>query len=119
MPSAPRKRSACSQAYGGMDSAFSMEPGEFAALRVETERACQAPGRVTYWGTEAEENSHVFRRSVYVAVDVQAGTVLSRENVRVVQPGLRQTREHMGAVLDRRVARAAAAGTPITWDLMQ
>ncbi len=106
------------RADGGVDSAFSMEPEEFAALRVETERAWQALGRVTYGGTKAEENSRAFRRSLYVAVDVPAGTVLSRENVRIVRPGFGLPPKHLEAVLGRRVARAAAAGTPVTWDLL-
>ena len=106
------------RADGGVDSAFSMEPEEFAALRVETERAWQALGRVTYGGTKAEENSRAFRRSLYVAVDVPAGTVLTRENVRIVRPGFGLPPKHLEAVLGRRVARAAAAGTPVTWDLL-
>lgn len=107
-----------SRADGGVDAAFSMEPEEFAALRAETERAWQALGQVCYGGTRAEEASRAFRRSLYVARDMVAGEVVSRDNVRIVRPGFGLAPKHLDAVLGRRVARAAIAGTPVTWDLL-
>src|SRR5690606_34087411 len=65
------------RADGGVDSAFSMEPHEFRMLREEGDRAWQAMGQVSYGGTRAEEGSRVFRRSLYIAEDVQAGEVLT------------------------------------------
>jgi pseudaminic acid synthase len=106
------------RADGGVDSAFSMEPEEFATLRVEIERAWQALGRVTYGGTHAEEKSRAFRRSLYVAADVPQGTVLTTENVRIVRPGFGLAPQHLDAVLGRRIARASSAGTPLSWDLL-
>src|SRR5207249_4605847 len=48
------------RADGGVDASFSLEPHEFAHLRIETERAWQALGQVTYGGTKAEEKSLAF-----------------------------------------------------------
>jgi len=76
------------RADGGVDSSFSMEPAEMTQLVVETERAWQALGRVAYGPTAAEEKSIVFRRSLYVVKDLQAGDVLSEDNVRAIRPGL-------------------------------
>ena len=61
------------RADGGVDSTFSMEPAEMAALVVETERAWMALGQVHYGLTEKEQKSQVFRRSLYVAEDLAAG----------------------------------------------
>ena len=106
------------RADGGVDSAFSMEPKEFAALREETDRAWQALGTITYGGTRAEEKSRVFRRSLYVSTDIPAGGVLSRNNVRIVRPGFGLAPKHLDAVLGRHVARATPAGTPVAWDIL-
>ncbi len=106
------------RADGGVDSAFSMEPEEFAALRLESERAWQALGQVTYGGTRAEDKSRAFRRSLYVGRDIAAGTLLTRDNVRIVRPGFGLPPKHLEAVLGRRVARDAPAGTPLSWDLL-
>ena len=51
------------RADGGVDAAFSLEPEEMRTLVVETERAWQALGEVSYGPTEAEKKSLVFRRS--------------------------------------------------------
>ena len=103
---------------GGVDSAFSMEPEEFAALRVETERAWLSLGAVTYGGTKAEQNSRAFRRSLYLAEDVPAGAVLTDQNLRIVRPGFGLPPKHYEAVLGRRLKSATSKGTPISWDIL-
>ena len=106
------------RADGGVDSSFSMEPAEFALLRSETERAAQALGQVNYGPTRAEQPSLAFRRSLYIARDVKAGDVLDEKTVRCVRPGFGLEPKFMETVLGRRIARDAAAGTPLSWDLL-
>lgn len=106
------------RADGGVDSAFSMEPEEFRALREETERAWQAMGRVTYGGTKAEENSRMFRRSLYIASDMQAGDILTRETLRVIRPGFGLAPRFYEEMLGRKVTKDVTAGTPMAWDLI-
>ena len=76
-----------SRADGGVDSAFSLEPPELAALVVETGRAWQGLGAVSYGATQAEQKSLLYRRSLYVAEDMKAGDVFTAQNLRVVRPG--------------------------------
>ena len=108
-----------SRAEGGVDSAFSLEPDEFHSLVLETERAWQSLGCVRYGPTSAEMKSLVFRRSIYVAGDLQAGTVLTRENIRCVRPGLGLAPKYYEIVLGRRVRRDVAKGTPLSWELVE
>ena len=107
-----------SRADGGVDSTFSMEPGELAQLVVETERASQALGQVCYGPTEAEQKSVVFRRSLYVVKDITAGDVLTRENVRAIRPGLGLAPKYLETLLGKRVNRAVKRGEPLTLDLI-
>ena len=106
------------RADGGVDSAFSLEPGEFLQLRVETERAWQALGQVTYGGTAAEEKSRAFRRSLYIARDVKAGETLDSSNLRIVRPGFGLPPKYYDMLLGKRVSRDLSAGTPLSWDLL-
>jgi N-acetylneuraminate synthase len=106
------------RADGGVDSAFSMEPQELRQLREETERAVQALGSVSYGPTASEMKSLAYRRSLYIARDVQAGEVLTAENVRCVRPGFGLPPRLMQVVLGRRAARSVPAGTPVSWDLL-
>jgi N-acetylneuraminate synthase len=103
---------------GGVDSAFSMEPAEFAQLRVETERASQALGHVHYGPTDAEKKSLAFRRSLYIARDARAGDMLTNDNVRCVRPGFGLEPRMLDIVLGMVLRKDAAAGTPLSWDLL-
>jgi pseudaminic acid synthase len=106
------------RADGGVDSTFSLEPEEMRSLVVETGRAWQSLGRVTYGPTEAELKSLVFRRSIYASSDLRAGEVLTRDNIRCVRPGLGLPPKHFDTLLGRRVNRDIPRGTPMSWDLI-
>ena len=107
------------RADGGVDSTFSMEPAEMAQLVVETERAWQALGKVSYGATEAEKKSIAFRRSLYVVQDVKAGDVLTKENVRAIRPGLGLATKYLDVVLGKNVSQDINRGTALTWDLIK
>jgi pseudaminic acid synthase len=103
---------------GGVDSAFSLEPAELASLVVETERAWQAMGSVTYGTLAAEERSIQFRRSLYVVRDLQAGDMLSRENVRAIRPGLGLPPRYLDQIIGRTVREDVKRGTALAWSLL-
>jgi len=108
------------RADGGVDSTFSMEPAEMAQLVVETKQAWQAVGRVSYGPTtDAERKSLQYRRSLYVVQDLQAGAVLTRENVRAIRPGLGLPPKYLEQVLGRSVKRDVARGTAVGWTLLE
>jgi pseudaminic acid synthase len=106
------------RADGGVDSAFSLEPEEFRQLRVETERAWQGLGRVTYGGTADEAKSRAFRRTLYIAKDMKAGEALTPTTLRIVRPGLGLPPKYYDTMLGKRINRDAPAGTPVSWDLL-
>ena len=106
------------RADGGVDSSFSMEPTEMAQLVVETERAWQALGQVSYGATEKEKKSIVFRRSLYVVKDLKAGEMLTRENVRAIRPGLGLPTKYLEQVLGKTVKRDVQRGTALGWNLL-
>ncbi|HXV28869.1 MAG TPA: pseudaminic acid synthase [Sinorhizobium sp.] len=105
------------RADGGVDSTFSLEPDEMKALVVETERAWQSLGRISYGPTEAEKKSLAFRRSIYIAEDVAAGELLTKQNLRIVRPGFGLAPKHYEMLIGRRASRDLKAGTPASWDV--
>ena len=106
------------RADGGVDGAFSLEPEELLALVVETERAWQSLGNVTYGPSNAEKKSLIFRRSIYIAQDLKAGDVLTPENMRCVRPGLGLAPKYYKLLLGKRVSQDVVRGTPMSWDLV-
>ncbi len=107
------------RADGGVDSTFSLEPEEMAALVTESERAWQALGAVCYGPSEAEKASMAFRRSLYVTDDLAPGTPLTTSNVRAIRPGYGLAPAILDTILGMRVVRPVARGTPVTWDLLR
>ena len=107
-----------SRADGGVDSTFSMEPAEMTLLVVETKRAWQALGQVSYGPIEAEKKSMLFRRSLYICEDLQAGDILTAQNLRAIRPGLGLPPKYIDQLIGKRVVRAVKRGTPAQWDLV-
>jgi N-acetylneuraminate synthase len=103
---------------GGVDSSFSMEPVEMNQLVLETERAWQALGKISYGATEAEKKSIVFRRSLYVVKDMKAGEMLTAENIRAIRPGLGLPPKYFSQVLGKKIRIDVSRGTALNWDLL-
>jgi N-acetylneuraminate synthase len=108
-----------SRKEAGPDSAFSMEPHEFKKM-VEAVRIVErAIGEVRYEVTGNERNSRVFRRSIFVVKDIQAGEQFTEENIRSIRPGHGLHTRYFDEVLNRRASRALKKGTPLTWDCVE
>ncbi|WCF07923.1 pseudaminic acid synthase [Paenibacillus thiaminolyticus] len=105
-----------SRAEGGVDSAFSLEPEELRALVTETERAWQSLGRIVYGPTDQEKPSMVFRRSLYFVRDIQAGEIITSDDLRAIRPGHGLAPKFYDWVIGRRTAVDVAKGTPVTWN---
>lgn len=106
------------RADGGVDSTFSMEPVEMSQLVVETERAWQALGQVSYGPTDDEKKSIQFRRSLYIVKNLKAGDMLTRENVRAIRPGFGLPTKYLDQVLGKTVKLDITCGTALGWEFL-
>ena len=84
-----------------------------AQLVLETVRAWQALGQVRYGATEAEKKLIVFRRWYNVVKYSMARDVLTKDNLRVVWPGLGLPLKYLEEVLGRTFNQDAARGTAL------
>ncbi len=107
-----------SRAEGGVDSAFSLEPAEMKALVIETERAWQALGEISYGVTEKEAGSRKVRRSLYVAEDMKAGEPFTEKNLRAIRPGSGLHPKYYERLMGKRVKTDLKRGTPVTWEMI-
>ena len=106
------------RADGGVDSTFSLEPAEMVALVTETERAWQSLGEIRYGPSEAEQASIQFRRSLYVVQDLNAGDLLTRNNLRSIRPGHGLAPKYLDVLLGKRVRVDVSRGTPVNWNML-
>ena len=102
----------------GPDSAFSLEPAEFAEMVQAVRIAEQALGKVRYEPTPREEASRIFRRSLFAVEDIAAGEELTRQNVRSIRPGNGLAPKFLDRVLGKKAKQFMRKGTPLNWDLL-
>jgi N-acetylneuraminate synthase len=103
---------------GGVDSDFSLEPHELAALVTEGDAARKAVSPARFGPTDSERDTLKVRRSLYIVADVKAGDRVTTENVRSIRPSGGLAAQDIDQVLGRTFTQDAKRGTPLTWDLV-
>lgn len=103
---------------GGVDSAFSSDPTELKQLVEEVGRAWESLGHVHVGPTEAEMNSLIYRRSVYVVEEMRAGDEFTLSNLRCIRPGHGLPPKSLDMVLGLRASHDISRGTPLSWNLL-
>jgi len=93
------------------DSAFSMEPAEFARMVQAVNQAKSALGQPVYGLSKGESAS--IRRSLFASRDIQAGEAFTRDNVRSVRPAYGLPPARYYDVLARKAACDIPFGTPL------
>ena len=90
-----------------------------AQLVRESQAASLALGQFRYGPTPDEEKFVVFRRSLSVAQNMQAGGIFTLENLRIFRPGKGLSPRYHDTILGKRASKALVKGTPLDWDLVE
>ena len=106
------------RADGGVDSAFSLEPRELRQLVEESKIAKESLGSARLGPTDAEGASRIFRRSLYICADLEAGDVLTSKNLRSIRPGHGLPPSMLRQFLGKKVNKRTLRGTPLSFDLI-
>lgn len=106
---------------GGPDSAFSVEPEEFAQMVKDIRIMEKALGSKEYRLTPVQELEHGGSRSLFVVKNIAPGETLTPENIRSIRPGngLRGLHTmHYEEVLGKKAKTFLKKGTPLQWELI-
>lgn len=103
---------------GGPDSAFSMEPEEFAQMVREIRILEKALGSSEYVLTDTQKLEHEGSRSLFVVQDIQPGELLTPENIRSIRPGNGLHTMYYKEVLGKTAKQFLKKGTPLSWDVI-
>lgn len=98
------------RSLGGPDSAFSMEPQEFAEMVSAVRNVEKALGKVTY---EISDNDKNRRRSLFAVEDIKEGEVITEKNVRSIRPGMGLEPKYLPRILGMVVNRNIQKGSPL------
>ncbi len=104
---------------GGVDSSFSIEPGEMKTLVKESFNTWQSLGDVSYGPTEPEMGGIKLRRSIYVVEDVEPGEKLTKKNLRIIRPGRGLAPKHYESILGSEVKTKIKRGTALKWEMIK
>lgn len=104
---------------GGADGAFSMEPSEFATLVSEGTAAMLSLGHSEWSMQDSEMESRRVRRSLFIVKDVQAGELITNENVRAIRPGGGCLPKHLNQLLGKKFKDNQSIGTAMQPDLAE
>lgn len=101
------------RALGGPDADFSSTPDEFKSLVQSCNEASDSLGHSDWSSLDVEDESRRLRRSLYVSRDVDAGEIVSKENIKSVRPSFGLPPKFWDEVEGRRFVHSLSAGTPL------
>jgi len=101
------------RAEKGLDSSFSTNPDEFAELVRRIRELETALGSIDYTLGPSASRNRRFGRSLFVVRDVEAGEVVSADNIRSIRPADGLHPKELSRVLGRTFISAVSAGSPL------
>lgn len=94
------------------DSEFSMEPHEFKQMVESIRNVEKALGNDNFELTEKMIINQDFSRSLFVVKDINAGEIVTEDNVRSIRPGFGLHPKYLKEILGKKVNKDLKKGTP-------
>ncbi|NHH91304.1 pseudaminic acid synthase [Pseudoalteromonas sp. MB47] len=96
-----------------VDAAFSLDEKQFSLLVHTVRDTHLCLGSPNYRLAKSEQDNAPFRRSLYVAENVQKGELFTEKNVRSVRPGLGLHPRHLQELIGKPANQTLTKGTPM------
>jgi len=104
------------RADGGADATFSLEPHEFERLVAESKDAWLSLGKVNYSLKESEKQNMKFRRSIYFINNMDKGSIVTPEDIRIIRPGFGLPPDEIEKIIGRRLRMNVTRGQATAWN---
>jgi N-acetylneuraminate synthase len=101
---------------GGPDDGFSLEPDELFELCRATRIAWTALGKIDYSRKPSEEGTIKFRRSLYYTKSLEAGAILTLNDLRSVRPGYGLPPKNLYSLVGKQLAKDVRVNSPVKED---
>lgn len=102
------------KSVGGPDASFSMTEEEFKSMVDQVRLAESSLGKVDFTITPKQQDSRKFSRSLYVAEKINAGEIVTMNNVRSVRPGYSLHPKHLMNILGKKSLKNFEIGDRIS-----
>jgi pseudaminic acid synthase len=107
------------KSIGGPDASFSMEPEEFRVMARDIRTVEKSIGTVSYELDETALKNKEFSRSLFVSSGIAKGEIFTEHNIKSVRPFYGLHTRYFESVLGKRAREDIAAGTPLSWNLVE
>jgi pseudaminic acid synthase len=104
---------------GGPDAEFSMEPGDFKIMADEIRKVEKTLGNVNYELSDKMKKSREFSRSLFVVKDVEAGEIITEENIKSIRPGYGLHPKYFKEIIGKKFKEAVKKGTPLKMEVIE
>jgi pseudaminic acid synthase len=116
--SAIEKHFTISRSEKSPDSAFSIEPNELKKLVTEVNEAWLSLGKDELVRPLSENNSRIFRRSLYFVKDLKSGSLIKPDDIRRIRPGFGMPPKFFNDIVGKVTAKDVKRGDPVSWDMV-
>lgn len=96
------------------DSKFSMPMPAFAKMVEDVRTANRIVGDTHYGPTPGEMGNIALRRSLFVTKDIEAGDIVTSENIRSIRPATGIAPKFLKRILGKKATMSAKMGMPVT-----
>jgi len=100
------------RAIGGPDSEFSATPPEFMNLRSRVDLARTMMGGDNFNRSKSEKQSSTLRRSIYFVNNKKRGEVITKDDIKVIRPGLGLHPRYFSSIVGSRLEKDVFYGEP-------
>ena len=107
------------KSIGGADADFSLDKKEFLEMVKAIRDTEKLLGKVDYSLTEKKKKSRQFSRSLYVAQDIKAGDLITKDNVRSVRPGYGLHPKYLTDIIGKKAVDSLSKGTAIKMKMFE
>lgn len=101
------------------DAAFSMTKEEFGKMVKDIRNVERAKGCVRYGACQQEEESIIFRKSIFAVKDIKAGEKFSDKNIRVIRPGYGLKPKYYEDIIGKTALVDVEFGSPIKRNIFE
>jgi N-acetylneuraminate synthase len=85
----------------------------------ESKDAWIALGSSDYKQKNAEEKSKIFRRSIYFVREIPAGSVITKNDIRRIRPGMGLAPKFFNALIGKKLKKDVDIGIATTFELFE
>jgi pseudaminic acid synthase len=107
------------KSIGGPDADFSLDVEEFTELVDKVRDTEKLLGKVSYEISEKVKNNRKFARSLFVVQDVNAGDLVTEENIRSIRPGYGLHPKYYNEILGKKFVSTVSRGEPLSLNMIE